>query len=312
MTPDAIETELVPAGAARLAYRRDGPRSDAPVVLIHGLGQTLVDWPDALVQGLIAEGHEVVRFDNRDVGRSQRFDQLGAPPLLRLWAAAALRLPSLANPPYGVGDMVADTVGLLDALGVARAHLVGASMGGMIAQHVAVANPERVMSLTAIMSSSGAPGLPGPQAQVGREMGKRPATDLATATDRAIAFRRLLAGPLDGADAAELERRVRRSVAYGWPERAGAMRQYAAILADQMRHRLLCKVGTPTLVVHGGRDRLLPLCHGADLAARILGARFVAAPTMGHEILSSDGRRLASQIAAHLARARGAAAFPRD
>jgi len=302
MTPDAIETELVETGAARLAYRRDGPRSDTPVVLIHGLGQTLADWPDALVQGLIAEGREVVRFDNRDIGRSQRFDQSGAPPLLRLWAAAALRLPPLASPPYRVEDMAADTVGLLDALGVTRAHLVGASMGGMIAQHVAAASPERVLSLTVIMSSSGAPGLPGPQAQVSREMGKRPAAGLASATTRAIAFRRLLAGPLDRAEAAELEQRVRRSTAYGWPERAGGARQYAAILADRGRHRLLEGLRAPTLVVHGGLDPLLPLAHGRDVAARVPGARLLIVPQMGHEVSASVGRRLAGEIAAHAAR----------
>ncbi len=296
-------TTLTPVGKLALAWCAHGARSEAPpVVLIHGLGQTLADWPDTLIDGLVAGGRRVLRFDNRDVGRSSRLDSCGAPPLVRLWLAAALRLPPLARPPYPLADMATDAIGLLDALGVRSAHLVGVSMGGMIAQRIACARPERVASLVLVMSSSGAPGLPPPGRDIREEMSSGVGrADLQAATARALRFRRLLAGELTGADVAELEDRVARSIAYGWPEGLGSARQYAAILADRDRYRRLAGIASPTLVIHGARDRLLPPAHGADIAARISGARLVVDPALGHEISGRDGAALADRILDHAA-----------
>lgn len=289
------------ANGLKLAYRSDGPPSGAPMVLIHGLGQTLVDWPSAFIDKLADAGCRVLRLDNRDVGRSWRMDHLGAPPLLRLWASATLRLPPLARPPYSLADMTADVVGLLDALGVPAVHLVGASMGGMIAQRVAIAHPERVLSLTSIMSSSGAPGLPSPRKEVRAELTREAApNDPAAAVEKAKRFRRLIGGTLRDGDLAELERRVEQSVAYGWPESDGAARQYAAILADRGRHHLLSQIRSRCLVVHGGQDRFVPPAHGEDTAARIAGSRLVAIGDMGHEITLSSGQIVADEILAHV------------
>ncbi|WP_172448602.1 alpha/beta hydrolase [Caulobacter mirabilis] len=300
---------LTQVGSLALAWRAHGCRSDAaPVVLIHGLGQTLADWPDTLIDGLVAGGRRVLRFDNRDVGRSSRLDSHGAPPLIRLWLAAALRLPPLARPPYPLVDMATDAIGLLDALGVRSAHLVGVSMGGMIAQRIACLQPDRVASLVLVMSSSGAPGLPGPAREVSEAMsGGGSSPDLRSATARALRFRRLLAGELTAADVVELEERVERSSAYGWPEGAGPARQYAAILADRDRYKRLVEIKAPTLVIHGARDPLLPPAHGADIAARIPHARLIVDPMFGHEISSRDGTRLADQILRHAAQAEAGA-----
>ncbi|MBR1221295.1 alpha/beta hydrolase [Bradyrhizobium sp. U87765 SZCCT0131] len=289
--------DLQPASSRpRLAWQSDGKSSDVPVLLIHGLGQTLHDWPVAFVDGLTGAGCRVIRFDNRDVGRSPRFDHLGAPPLLRLWLCSTLRLPQWVRPPYSVAEMAADAVALLDALDIPAAHLVGASMGGMIAQHIALAHPRRVQSLTLIMSSSGAPGLPSPRSDVQKALSGGEPASLPAAIAAATAFRRLIAGPLAADDLAELEQRVARSTAYGWPGGAGVARQYAAILADRARWRQLARIAVRCLVVHGERDPLLPLAHGQDAAGRIPGSRFLPLAAMGHEITPSHASAMVPEI----------------
>jgi pimeloyl-ACP methyl ester carboxylesterase len=151
----------------------DGSQAGRPVVLlIMGLGMQLVAWPPSFVQALVDQGFRVVRFDNRDIGLSQHFDHLGVPNIL--WESLKHRVGLTVRPPYTVADMAADAIGVLDALGIDKAHVVGVSMGGMIAQRVALAAPHRTLSLTSIMSSSGARHLPGPQPQVLRALLGRP------------------------------------------------------------------------------------------------------------------------------------------
>ncbi|MGY3697630.1 pimeloyl-ACP methyl ester carboxylesterase [Bradyrhizobium sp. USDA 3240] len=280
----------------RLVWQSDGKSTDIPVLLIHGLGQTLLDWPAAMVNGLTDAGCRVIRFDNRDVGRSPRFDHLGTPPLLRLWLCSTLRLPQWARSPYTVADMASDAVALLDTLNIPAAHLVGASMGGMIAQQIALIHPHRVRSLTLIMSSSGAPGLPPPRDDVRRALSSREPDNLQAGIASAHAFRRMIAGPLHVEDAVELAVRVTRSTAYGWPGGAGVARQYAAILADRRRWRLLDQIEARCLVIHGELDPLLPIAHGRDVATRIVGSRFVSLATMAHEITPSHGKTIVAEI----------------
>lgn len=286
-----IDVRTIDLGGTSLAVHERGRACEPALVLVHGLAQTQLDWPDALLEALAASVLRVVAFDNRDIGRSTRHEQSGSPPLLRLMLATKLRLPWSPRPPYQLEDMGADLLGLLDALGIERAHLVGLSTGGMIAQRLALARPDRVASLTCIMSSSGAPSLPGPCSDVARRMRERASDDLDQEVARELQLRALIAGDLTDLDAAELRHRVRRSIHYGWPVGEGPLRQYTAILADRSRWRLLGRLSCPTLVLHGDRDPLLPPDHGRDLVARVPGARFQLIEGMGHEITHSHERR---------------------
>lgn len=295
--------QIIDLGRVRLATRTLGELGALPVVLVHGLGQTLWDWPERLLDALAAKGCRVIAFDNRDVGHSSRFDAVGPPPLIRMMLATRLGLcwsPRLA---YGLPDMAADVLALLDAFGVSRAHLVGASMGGMIAQRLACARPDRVASLTCIMSSSGAPGLPAADRDVRALLLRNPPRNPDDAIAHSLRLRRRLAGELSAADSMELHDRVARATVYGRPARDGAARQYAAILDDRSRWRALGDVVAPTLVIHGGADPLLPPEHGRDLAWRVPQAAFELIPGMGHEILESRAQTLAALIASHVGRA---------
>lgn len=288
------------AGGARLATRAYGPNDGERIVLLHGLGQTLEDWPQALIDRLVAARFRVLSLDNRDVGRSARLCSLGSPPLIRLLMGAAIGL-RLAEPPYELADMAQDVLSALDAAGLDRVHLVGASMGGMIAQHIAINAPDRVSSLTCIMSSSGQAGLSGPRRDVGRAMRKQStARSLEAAIDDARALRALLAGPMLPADCVELSERIERAVSYGWPAEGGPERQYAAIIADRGRTAALSTISVPTLVIHGEQDPLLPPDHGRDLAARIPNARLLLLQGFGHEITQTLAPIIADLIGDHV------------
>jgi pimeloyl-ACP methyl ester carboxylesterase len=166
----------------------------------------------------------------------------------------------------------------------------------MIAQHIALAHPQRVRSLTLIMSSSGAPGLPPPRGDVQKALSGGEPDSLPAAIAAAAAFRRLIAAPLAADDLAELDQRVAQSTTYGWPGGTGVARQYAAILADRKRWEKLGQIEARCLVVHGERDPLLPLAHGRDAAARIVGSRLLPLATMGHEITLSHGKVIVPEI----------------
>jgi pimeloyl-ACP methyl ester carboxylesterase len=172
----------------------DSGGSGPAVLLVMGLGMQLIAWPDTLVRGLAQAGYRVIRHDNRDAGLSRIFDELHLPNLP--WAMLSQRLGLRVNAPYTLGDMAQDALGVLDALGVARAHVLGASMGGMIAQRMAMAAPERLLSLTSAMSSSGARGLPGPTHEVAHAMLTRPpAGDRQAMLAHSVRFFRLIGGP---------------------------------------------------------------------------------------------------------------------
>lgn len=269
-----------------------------PLLLVHGLGQCVTDWPTELIDAL-ATIFRVIAIDNRDVGRSGHLDRHGSPPLLRLWLGQKLGV-RLARPIYRIHDMANDVVRVCDDFGLGAVHCVGASMGGMVVQRMALQAPSRVSSLSLIMSSSGAPGLPSAEPIIERMMraDAGPQRSAQEAIDAATKLRAALAVVLSASDRAELASRVARSVDYGWPSGEGVARQFAAIFDDQSRASEISAITAPALVIHGSLDPLLPPEHGLDLAER-LSARFEEIANMGHEITASLAEPLAGSIIAH-------------
>jgi pimeloyl-ACP methyl ester carboxylesterase len=259
-----------------------GPRDGEPLLLIMGLGMQLVGWPDELVQRLAAEGFRVVRFDNRDAGLSQGFDHLGVPSIVAATLRHALRLP--VHAPYSLGDMARDAAGVLDALGIARAHVCGASMGGMIAQRLALHHPERVKSLTLMMTTSGARQLPQASARVRRALLSRPAS---SAEDDVIAqlmsVLEVIGSPAYRPDAQDVRQRLRHALRRAYRP-AGTLRQLVAIAADGDRSPGLGGLRIPCHVIHGTADPLVPVAGGIDLAAKIRGATRDLIDGMGHDL----------------------------
>jgi pimeloyl-ACP methyl ester carboxylesterase len=252
-----------------------------PVLLIMGLGMQLIAWPDALVQSLVSAGHRVIRLDNRDIGLSQHFDHLRAPNLLL--TAFKHRFGVAIKPPYTLQDMANDTLGVLDALGVTQAHIVGASMGGTIAQRVALTAPQRALSLTSLMSSSGARGLPQAQPHVMRALMARPqGSDIAAITEHAARLFSIIGSPGFPTDPQALRARVQAGIKRSYHP-AGSLRQMTAIAADSQRAEQLRSLRRPTLVLHGKADPLVPYACGEDTARRISGARMVGIDGMGHD-----------------------------
>jgi len=271
----------------------------APAVLLTmGLGMQLTAWPDHLLTALVAAGYRVIRYDNRDSGLSSHLDALGEPHVLWQWVRSRLGLRLRSA--YTLQDMAQDALGILDALGVARAHLVGVSMGGMVSQRIAATAAERVLSLTSVMSSSGAPGLPGPSPAVSRAMMTRPKSQ---APDDVVAHTldifRLIGSPAYPQDLPAFRQHLLDGMQRSY-HRAGVARQLLAIMADRQRHTLLPRIACPTLVIHGAADPLVPMTCGQDTAARIPGARFEAIQGMGHDWPPGVAALLAHHIVPHL------------
>jgi pimeloyl-ACP methyl ester carboxylesterase len=278
-----------------------GPPGGEPLLMIMGLGMQLVAWPDALVQMLVARGFRVVRIDNRDAGLSQGFDEAGVPNLA--WAALRYALHLPVTSPYALRDMAADAIGVLDALNLTRVHVCGASMGGMIAQHLASEQAQRVKSLTLMMTTSGARGLPHAQPHVRRALLSRPAGrgDEAVAAHLQKVFE-LIGSPAYPGDPARARERVLAGVRRAYRP-AGTARQLLAIIADGDRSRLLLRIAAPTRVIHGEADPLVPVACGRDLAQRIAGAEADIVPGMGHDLPEALFERFADGIRSNATRA---------
>ena len=271
----------------------------APVLLVMGLGMQLTGWPDDFVEGLVRAGHRVVRFDNRDIGLSDRLDHLGTPNLL--WESMKLRFGLPVRAPYRLHDLAADAIGVLDALGIRKAHVVGASMGGMIAQRIALAAPERVLSLTSIMSSSGARHLPGPRPRVLQVLMSRPRDHSESVVlAHYVRLFRAIGSPGYPLDDHALRQRIRSSLQRGGYRPAGSARQLAAIAADVTRAAELGRIAAPTLVLHGADDPLVPPACGEDTARRIRGARYQAIAGMGHDLPPGVVEHLLAALVPHL------------
>jgi pimeloyl-ACP methyl ester carboxylesterase len=265
-----------------IEYDVQGPDDGAPVLLIMGLGAQLVRWGPVFIEKLVARGVRAIRFDNRDVGLSQKF--AGAPNIQDIFAA--LMRGEKPDAPYTLDDMAADAVGMLDHLGIERAHVVGASMGGMIAQLVAADYPARVLSLTSIMSTTGNPALPQatPEAQaVLFTTAPNWKTDEAAFLDYAVKTARILGGPTYLIDETFLHQRALNAAKRSY-DPTGVLRQIAAVAATGDRRARLAEIKAPTLVIHGDADPLVRVEGGRDTAACIPGAELQIIPGMGHDI----------------------------
>ncbi len=280
-----------------------GLPSGEPLLLIMGLGMQLTGWPQEFVQMLVSRGMRVLRMDNRDAGLSQGFDHVGVPHLMWAGVRHALHLPVHAA--YGIADMVADALGVLDALGIQRAHVCGASMGGMMAQHLAARHPQRVKSLTLLMTTSGSRRLPQAALHVQRVLMSRPdGHDTAAVAAHLKRVLSVIGSPAYPADPAFLEPRLQAMVRRAWRP-AGTARQIMAVLADGDRSALLPLITAPTQVIHGEADPLIPVAAGRDLAARIKGAQLDIVPGMGHDLPPQLWPRFVEAIAANAGRASG-------
>lgn len=287
------------ANGLRLAFDTAGDPKATPLLLIHGLGMQLTNWPDEFVEGLVELGFYVIRFDHRDCGLSTKFDQAGVPNLgvARLKSAVGWRL----RPSYRLEDMAEDALGVLSALGVARAHVVGVSaLGGMVAQLLAARHPQRVSSLTAIMSTSGRRGLPGPLPSVRKILAAKPANplDLDSVIEHTVNLLRALGSPSYPTPDKQLRRRVARSVRRSHCP-GGEARQMLALLAAGDSGATLAAIAAPTLVIHGAADPLLPPACGEDIAARIPQARLELIEGMGHDLPPQLVERLLALIDSH-------------
>jgi pimeloyl-ACP methyl ester carboxylesterase len=270
---DQQPLEVTPANEISMSYLSLGDTEQPAIVMIMGLGASHVVWGDTLVQGLEASGYRVVLLDNRDTGGSTRFDDWGQPTVW--WQLLKRQMGFEVDAPYTLNDMAADTVAVMDVLDINNAHIVGASMGGMIAQVVAAQYPQRTRSLVSIMSTTGSPQLPPPSAEASESL-------LGVTTD-------------DGAAAERREAMVARGF---YPQSMG--RQMMAVFKTGDRSDAVATITAPTLVVHGAEDALLPPPHGAHTAQLIAGSELVVYDSMGHNIPDDVLPKLLQKMTLHM------------
>ncbi|MDH7798335.1 MULTISPECIES: alpha/beta hydrolase [unclassified Beijerinckia] len=274
----------VQANGLELAYESFGHDAEEPVLLIAGLGTQMIRWSVPLCERLATCGYRVIRFDNRDVGCSTHFSASAAPDLGTL--AAALMAGRQPEVPYTLHDMAADAIGLLDALAIEQAHVVGRSMGGMIAQIMASEYPTRILSLTSIMSSTGNPALPQAAPDIMAMLMRpspNPHSDEAGFLAQSLAFARRIAGTGYPFDEDAYRRLVLEEVRRAY-DPGGVGRQIAAMAVAGDRRARLATITMPTLVIHGADDLLIPPACGRDTAAAIANADFRLVAGMGHDL----------------------------
>ncbi len=288
--------KILKVNGVDLAYNSYGDESDEAILLIAGLGTQMIRWTVPFCQELVDLGYRVIRFDNRDAGFSTHFTGYPVPDFGAL--AAILRAGQRPHVPYTLDDMAKDTVNLLDALCVDRAHLVGRSMGGMIAQIVASQYPERVASLTSIMSSTGNPALPQAAADVIAMMTRpkpHPASDECGFLAHSLTFARRITGNGHPFDEQNHRALIQEEIRRGYDPSAFARQLAAIAVTGDLRPRLAA-IKAPTLVVHGIDDPLiLPAC-GKDTASSIPNAEFMLVAGMGHDLPSSLYKTISAAI----------------
>tara|TARA_B110000503_G_scaffold34975_1_gene57185 strand:+ start:2708 stop:3625 length:918 start_codon:yes stop_codon:yes gene_type:complete len=277
---DQQPLQVTPANEISMSYLSLGDPEQPAIVMIMGLGASHVVWGDTLVQGLEASGYRVVLLDNRDTGGSTRFDDWGQPTVW--WQLLKRQMGFEVDAPYTLNDMAADTVAVMDVLDINNAHIVGASMGGMIAQVVAAQYPQRTRSLVSIMSTTGSPQLPPPSAEASESL-------LGVTTD----------------DRAAAERREAMVARGFYPQSMG--RQMMAVFKTGDRSDAVATITAPTLVIHGAEDILLPPQHGAHTAQLIGGSELVVYDSMGHNIPDEVLPKLLQKMTLHMQEADTAA-----
>ncbi|NLS76241.1 MAG: alpha/beta hydrolase [Chloroflexi bacterium] len=298
MTLSPCPERTVQANGIEICYEAFGSPSDPPLLLIMGLGGQMISWDDGFCQALADQGLYVIRFDNRDAGRSTRFDQAPSPSTTDMIRATLFRSPLHA--PYTLRDMADDAAGLLSALGIESAHLAGISMGGMIAQTVAIHHPDKVRSLISMMSSVGDPErglLVRPKILLALlQAGPR---DREAQQERAVEIMRMISGPGFPIDEERVRAGAARSFERGAPP-SGTARQLAAIVASGSRRQALGGITAPTLVIHGEADPLLSVEGGIATAKAIPGAKLLIIPGMGHGIPHAAAPQIVDAIIEHI------------
>ena len=264
------------ANGIDIEYQTFGDPSAPPLLLVMGLGAQMITWDDEFCEQLAERGFHVIRLDNRDIGLSTKMEEAGMPDLMAAFGGDA-------QPAYTLDDMADDAVGLLDALGIGAAHVVGASMGGFIVQLMAINHPDRVLSLTSIMSAPGGRDTVSPRPEGAEVLMHIPPETREGRIEHAVWIRQVLAGRGNPFDEAAEVRRAARSVDRSYYP-AGTARQLVAILAAKSRLERLAKVSAPTLVVHGIDDPLVPVENGRRVAAAVPGARLLEFEGMGHNM----------------------------
>ena len=275
----------IKANGLSFEYQSFGQAADPAILMIMGFSAQMTMWPLELCEGLAGRGYRVIRFDNRDIGLSEKLNRLGEANVMDAFARAMTGQPVSA--PYQLNDMAADAAGILDALDIDRAHVVGASMGGMIAQLVAVNHPEKVRSLTSIMSTTGRRDLPPAKPEAMAVLTQAAPVEREARIAHTMNVWRIIGSqPVYAADDEEL-RRVATAIVDRAPyDPVGIARQLVAILASPPRNEMLRNVKAPTLVIHGADDPLVHVDGGKDTAASIPGARLKIVPGMGHDFSS--------------------------
>jgi pimeloyl-ACP methyl ester carboxylesterase len=290
------ELKTVPANGIDIAYEEFGERGAPPVVLVMGLGTQMLAWPDPFCEDLASRGHHVVRFDNRDVGASTHFRGVRAPSVAALVARRA-------KPPYTIDDMADDCLGLIDALELGPVHLVGASLGGFIAQTAAVRSPDRLRSLTLIMTSTGSRRVGQADPRLVGRLLKRPTISSAEeAMDAVVETFRVIGSKGYALDEERLRQVGARSFERAY-DPGGYRRQLAAVVAQPNRTEQLRGLRLPTLVMHGLNDPLVAPSGGMALARLIRGSRFVGFQGMGHDLPRELWPEFADHISALVRRA---------
>jgi pimeloyl-ACP methyl ester carboxylesterase len=285
------------ANGVELAWDSFGDPDAPPLLLIMGLGAQMVAWDDAFCARLAeAGGHRVIRFDNRDIGHSTHLSHLGIPDIQALMLQAMAGKPLAV--PYTLRDMAADCIGLLDALGIDRAHIVGASMGGAIGQEMAIHHPHRMRSFTSIMSTTGNPALPPPTPEAMAVLFSPTPLSFDAYLPHYRKVWHVLRGPDFPLDEARDAERAQLIFLRGLNP-GGVARQLAAIFASGNRKPALRDVQVPTLVIHGDDDPLVPVACGVDVADAVAGAKLLRIPRMGHALPIPMWPQIIDAIAAH-------------
>jgi len=287
--------QVCTGNGVELCYETFGDPSDPAALLVMGLATQMVGWPDEFCEELAGRGFHVIRFDNRDTGRSQKMD-FPAPTVRQL----LFRDKKAAR--YTLEDMADDGFALLDHLGIERAHVVGVSMGGMIAQTMAARRPERVLSLASMLSNTGARWSGQPWPTLYPVLLRKAPRDRAGYVQHGIDLFHKIGSPGFPRDDAQLREIAERSYDRGLNP-AGSLRQLAAIIASGDRTALLRTITVPTVVIHGTKDRLVPVSGGRATAKAIPGARLVLIEGMGHDLPRGAWTRMLDAIEENAARA---------